>query len=102
MGRDLNSVRTACDALQHDSEHWRAAYNGMLQSRSWRLTAPVRRVLDLFGYSPRNRQVQSRPELVTELEAPPTEAVPPTEAALSPEGEKWAMRLRQASQGDDS
>ena len=102
MGRDLSSVRTACDALQHDSEHWRAAYNGMLQSRSWRLTAPVRRVLDLFGYSPRNKQSQSLAELDTELEAPLNEAAPPTEAALSPEGEKWAMRLRQASKGDDS
>ena len=96
MGRDLNLARAAGNALQHESESWRAAYDGVLQSWTWRLTAPVRRVLDLFVKPPRGQQAPSPVALDIELEAPLTET------ELSPEGRQWAMRLRRAAKGDDS
>ena len=96
MGRELKLARIARDDLQHDSERWRAAYNGLLQSWSWRLTAPVRKVLGLFGNPRRDKQAPSTEEPSAEFKAPLTDA------ALSPEGKKWAMRLRQISKGIDS
>ena len=96
LGRELKLACIARDDLKHDSERWRAAYNGMLQSWSWRLTAPVRKVRDLLGNPLRDKRAPSTEEPLAEIKAPLTEA------ALSPEGKKWAMRLRQISQGTDS
>ncbi|MDA9988803.1 FkbM family methyltransferase [Luminiphilus sp.] len=96
MGRDLNLARAAGNALQHESESWRAAYDGVIQSWTWRLTAPVRRVLDLFVRPLRGQQAPSPVAPDLELEAPLTEM------ELSPEGNQWARRLRRAAKGDDS
>lgn len=93
---ELNLARIARDDFQHDSESWRAAYNEMLQSWSWRLTAPLRKVLDLFGNPARDKQAPAPEEPNMEFEAPLTEA------ALSPEGKKWAMRLREVAKSHDS
>ena len=95
LKRELESMRAVVVDLECELEQSRAAYSQLLLSWSWRLTSPMRKLVDLFHILLRRKEGSDQGDPVRK-DKPSL-----SQEALSPMGKKWRERLLKLMPSDD-